>query len=360
MFNFEAAFREETTVKKVIIQIPCYNEEKTLPITLAELPRALPGVDKVEWLVINDGSTDNTVEVARRHGVDHIVSFPRNRGLARAFSAGLDACLKAGADIIVNTDADNQYRACDIPNLIRPIQLGQCEMVMGARPIGDMKQFSLTKKLLQKLGSWVVRVVSGTDVPDAPSGFRAISRYAALRLNVFDNYTYTLETIIQAGKNGIPIMSIPVGVNGDLRPSRLVKNIPQYVLRSILTILRIFLTYDPLRFFLITGAFPMSIGVILCIRWLILQIMGAPTSHVPSLVMASVALFVGIQMWIFGLVANLTAVNRRLLEDIQVRVRDAESDHGTDKESADRIPRTAHSHKTIPLKKSNGRRNSSA
>lgn len=312
---------------KLIIQIPCYNEEATLAITLAELPRKVPGVDEVEWLVINDGSSDRTVEVARANGVDHIVSFDHNQGLAKAFMAGLEACLKAGADIIVNTDADNQYCADDIPVLIEPILLGQADMVVGARPIRQIKHFSPTKKFLQKLGSWVVRIASNTDIPDAPSGFRAISRNAALEVNVFNKYTYTLETIIQAGQKGMAITSVPIRTNGYLRPSRLVKSIPSYIQRSILTIFRIFMTYKPLRFFTLVGSVPFTLGTLLGIRWVVLFLIADPSKpRVPSLVLAAVLILIGFQLWMFGLIADLMAVNRRMLEDIQLRMRRAEVD----------------------------------
>lgn len=310
---------------KLIIQIPCYNEESTLGLTLAELPRQVPGVDVVEWLIINDGSTDQTVDVARTNGVDHIVSFDHNQGLARAFMAGLEASLKAGADIIVNTDADNQYCAADIPALIQPIVLGQADIVIGSRPIRQIKHFSPAKKFLQEFGSWVVRIVSNTSVPDAPSGFRAMSRNAALQLNVFSQYTYTLETIIQAGQKGMAIASVPVRTNGYLRPSRLVKSIPSYIQRSILTILRIFMTYKPLKFFFILGSIPFSLGMLLGVRWLIFFFLeGTLRARVPSLVLAAILILMGFQLWIFGLVADLMAVNRKILEDIQLRLRRAE------------------------------------
>jgi len=230
---------------KLIIQIPCYNEEKTLPITLSALPREVPGIDTVEWLVINDGSTDKTAEVARAHGVDQVVSLPRNQGLAKAFLAGLETSLQAGADIIVNTDADNQYCAEDIPKLIDPILSGKAEIVVGTRSISEIEHFSPTKKILQKVGSWVVRLASKTDLPDAPSGFRAMSRNAAKRLNVFNEYTYTLETIIQSGQKNMAITSVPIRVNDTLRSSRLIKGMPSYVVRSISTIVRIFVVYKP-------------------------------------------------------------------------------------------------------------------
>ncbi len=313
---------------KVIIQIPCYNEEATLGLTLSELPRQLPGVDRVEWLIINDGSVDRTVEVARTNGVDHVVNFEYNQGLAKAFMAGLEAALKAGADIIVNTDADNQYCAADIPLLIEPILRGEAEIVIGARPIANIKHFSPIKKFLQKLGSWVVRLASGTTIPDAPSGFRAISRNAALQLNVFNPYTYTLETIIQAGQKGMAMTSVPIRTNGFLRPSRLVKSIPSYVQRSILTIVRIFMTYQPLKFFFLLGSFPFGLGMLLGLRWLWLFLLvdGATRSRVPSLVLAAILILIGFQLWMLGLIADVLAVNRKLLEDVQLRLRRAEVD----------------------------------
>lgn len=309
---------------KLIVQIPCYNEERTLGITLAALPRYLPGIDEIEWLIIDDGSRDRTVEVAKNSGVDHIVRFRHNRGLAKAFMAGLEASLKAGADIIVNTDADNQYCADDIPKLIQPILLGEAEIAIGARPIAQIQHFSPTKKLLQTFGSWVMRLVSGTNVADAPSGFRAFSREAAIRLNVFNEYTYTLETIIQAGQKGMAVMSVPIRTNGDLRPSRLVKSIPNYLRRSTLTIIRISLTYKPLRSFAILGTIPFGLGFGLGVRWLFLLLMGTPRTHIPSLILAAILMLIGVQLWILGLVAELLGVNRKLLEDIQLRLRRTE------------------------------------
>lgn len=308
-------------MKKLIIQIPCYNEEDSLGVTLAALPRQLPGVDVIEWLVIDDGSRDRTVEVAQQYGVDHIVSFPTNQGLAKAFMAGLEAGLKAGADIIVNTDADNQYCADDIPLLIQPILLNQAEIVVGARPIQKISHFSPTKKLLQKLGSWVVRLASKTDIPDAPSGFRAFSREAAMQLNVFNEYTYTLETIIQAGQKGMAITSVPIRTNPALRPSRLVKSTGAYVLRSLFTILRIFMVYQPLRFFLTLGSVPFGIGFLLGVRWLLFFLEGTDRTRIPSLILASILILMGFQLWILGLIADLIRANRKLMEEIQVRLR---------------------------------------
>ncbi len=310
---------------KLIIQIPCYNEEATLGLVLSELPRQLPGIDRVEWLIINDGSRDRTVEVAQACGVDHIVNFQYNQGLAKSFMAGIEACLKAGADIIVNTDADNQYCAGDIPKLIAPILEGRAEIVIGARPIQEIEHFSPLKKFLQKLGSLVVRIASKTNIPDAPSGFRAISREAALRLNVFNEYTYTLETIIQAGQRGLAITSVPIRTNGYLRPSRLVKSISAYIQHSILTIVRIFMTYRPLQFFMVLGSLPLSLGFLLCCRWLLLfwGIIGDNPAkpRVPSLILAAILILIGVQLLIFGLVADLMGVNRQLLEDIQLRLK---------------------------------------
>ncbi|MEG4440185.1 glycosyltransferase family 2 protein [Microcoleus sp. AT9_B5] len=306
---------------KLIIQIPCYNEEETLGITLKELPRQLSGVDTVEWLVINDGSRDRTIEVAKSHGVDHIVSFPQNQGLAKAFMAGLEASVQAGADIIVNTDADNQYCAADILKLIQPILQEEAEIVVGARSIETNTEFSPLKKLLQKLGSWVVRIASNTDIPDAPSGFRAFSRKAVMQLNVFNDYTYTIETIIQAGQQGIAITSVPIQTNPALRPSRLVRSNWSYVVRSFFTILRIFTLYKPLYFFFLLGNIPLSIGTVLGIRWLIYFFMGSERTRLPSLILAAILILIGFQLWIFGLVADLIAANRKLLEEIQRQTR---------------------------------------
>ncbi len=225
-------------MKKLIIQIPCFNEEETLPLALADLPRKVEGFDIVEWLVIDDGCKDKTVEVARQNGVDHIVHFTKNKGLAKGFMAGVQACLELGADVIVNTDADNQYRGADIPLLVAPIVSGEAEFVVGARPIDGIDYFSVTKKILQKIGSKVVRVVSKTKVKDATSGFRAISRDAAMQLNVFNEYTYTLETLIQAGQKNMAVMSVPVRINPYLRPSRLMSSIPSYIYKSVIIFTR--------------------------------------------------------------------------------------------------------------------------
>ncbi len=325
------------TVIKAVIQIPCFNEEDTLGVTLSQLPRSLPGVDVVEWLVVDDGSTDRTVDVARRHGVDHIVSLPRHQGLARAFMAGLHGALDAGADVIVTTDADNQYCAGDIEKLVAPVLDGSAEMVVGARPIAEMEHFSPLKKLLQRLGSWVVRVTSGADVSDAPSGFRAISRSAALRFNVFNEYSYTLETIIQAGRKNMAVISVPVRVNPDLRPSRLVTGLAAYIWRSVLIIVRIFIVYQPLRFFLILGSIPFAAGLFLVLRWLVLFLffLEPGRTWLPSLVVAAILLLTGVQLFVFGLVADLVAVNRLLIEDLQQAMRRDGRDRRGDREAAE-------------------------
>lgn len=314
-----AALNIGAFLHKLIIQVPCFNEEATLAITLADLPRTVPGFERVEWLVIDDGSTDRTVEVARANGVDHIVSLPTNRGLARAFMAGIEASLKLGADVIVNTDADNQYDARSIPDLVAPILARKALIVVGARPIEEIAHFSATKKLLQRLGSWVVKQASGTIVADAPSGFRAIHRDAAVRMNVFNSYTYTLETIIQAGRNGIPIASVPVGVNGDLRPSRLVKSIGSYVWRSIITVLRIFVLYKPLRFFFGLAALAALPAVLVIARFLYHFAIGEGAGNIQSLVIGAGFLAVSGVLAVGGILADLIATNRRLLEEIRER-----------------------------------------
>ncbi len=307
---------------KLIIQIPCLNEAATLPIALADLPKQIPGIDVIEVLIIDDGSRDDTVEVARKHGVHHVVGFRSNQGLARAFMLGIQACLERGADIIVNTDADNQYNGADIEALVRPILEDRADLVIGARPIQNIKHFSPVKKLLQRLGSWVVRRVSNTDVADAPSGFRAMSRDVGLVLNVFSDYTYTLETIIQAGQKNLRVASVPIRVNGDLRPSRLVRSISSYVRRSVLTMLRIFIVYRPLRFFLTMSVAPFAIGIAIGVRFLFQYFRGDGDGHVQSLILAAVMLLVAFQTVLLAILADLQSVNRRLLEDLQQKERE--------------------------------------
>jgi glycosyltransferase involved in cell wall biosynthesis len=318
---------------KLIIQIPCYNEEATLARALAELPREVDGFEKVEWLIINDGSTDNTVAVAKASGVDHVVSFTKNQGLARGFLAGLDACVSLGADVIVNTDADNQYNAGDIPALVEPVLNGEADLVIGARPISTIRHFSPVKKLLQKLGSWAVRRASKTRVQDAPSGFRAISRDAAMQLNVFNSYTYTIETIIQAGQKNMAVTNVPVQVNEDLRPSKLVKSIFSYVKRSIGTIIRILITYRPFSFFMSAGLVLFAGGFAIGARYVYFVIIGEGGGHVQSLILASILLGIGFQTMLVAFIADLISVNRKLMEDVQYRVRRIEQgspkDRGT-------------------------------
>jgi glycosyltransferase involved in cell wall biosynthesis len=309
---------------KLIIQIPCYNEAGTLGIALAALPREVPGFDSVEWLIVDDGSQDATADVASAAGVDHIVRFTRNQGLAAAFLAGLDACLAAGADVIVNTDADNQYDASYIPALTEPILTGKADMVIGARPIQSIDHFSGLKKRLQNVGSWVVRAASNTSVPDAPSGFRAFSRKAAMELNVFNEYTYTLETIIQAGQKRLAIMSVPIAVNADLRPSRLVRSIPSYVWRSLVVICRIFVTYKPFAVFTVVGSAVLAVGFALGLRFLYYYMNGQGGGHVQSVILAALMLGVGFFLIIGGVIADLISVNRKLLEKIDYRLRRVE------------------------------------
>jgi glycosyltransferase involved in cell wall biosynthesis len=313
---------------KLIIQIPCYNEEETLAITLADLPRLVPGFDKVEWLIIDDGSNDDTVRVAQETGVDHIVRHTHNQGLARAFMTGLDRCLRLGADVIVNTDADNQYNTNDIPALTAPILERRADIVVGARPIETIAHFSLPKKILQKLGSWAVRMVSNTDIPDAPSGFRAISRTAAQQLMVFNDYTYTLETIIQAGQKNIAIASVPIRVNEKLRPSRLIRSIPSYIWRSVVTIVRIFVIYRPFRFFTIIGTILFGAGFLVGLRFLWAYIAGSGGGHVQSLILAAILIIMGFQTFLVAFLSDLLAANRKLMEDVRFRLRILQQNKG--------------------------------
>jgi glycosyltransferase involved in cell wall biosynthesis len=313
-------------VRKLIIQIPCYNEEETLATTLRSLPRSLPGLDEVEWLIVDDGSTDGTVRVARENGVDHVVSHTRNQGLAIAFMTGIRACLDLKADVIVNTDADNQYPAEYIPDLIKPILKGEAEIVIGARPIEDIQEFSVVKKFLQRLGSWTVRWVSKTDIPDAPSGFRAFTRDAARKINVFNNYTYTLETIIQAGQKNIAISWVRIHTNPTLRPSRLVKSTPNYVAKSLITIFRIFVVYKSFRFFMTVGLITVFLGSIPAIRFLYFFIAESGSGHIQSLILSSILIGIGFQIMMAAFLADLLSVNRKLLEELQYRSRSNEND----------------------------------
>ncbi len=303
---------------KLIIQIPCYNEAETLAIALGALPREVKGFDTVEWLIINDGSTDETVKVAKECGVDHIVNFKHNQGLAKGFMAGIKECLAQGADVIVNTDADNQYEARDIPKLTQPILDHKAEYVIGARPISQTDHFSPAKKFLQKLGSWVVRKASKTDIPDAPSGFRAMSRECAMQLNVYNNYTYTLETIIQAGQKNMAITSVPIRTNEDLRPSRLLSSIPNYIKKSVVTIIRISVVYKSFQFFMTIAAILFGLGFLLGLRFLYYYFTGDGDGHMQSVVLAGVLMGMGFQTGLIAFVADLLSVNRKLLEEIKM------------------------------------------
>ena len=311
---------------KLMIQIPCYNEAETLGLAIHDLPTHIDGIDTIEYLIINDGSKDATVEAARKLGVHHIVSFRRNKGLARGFLAGLDACLRLGADIIVNTDADNQYCGADIEKLVQPILQKKADMVIGERPIDETEHFSWKKKKFQHLGSWVVRVASQTDVPDAPSGFRAYSREAAMRMNVVNEYTYTLETIIQAGQSKMAIGSVPIRTNPEPRPSRLFSSMWRYMKRSASVITRSFVMYKPLKFFGTLGTIIFALGVLLGIRFLVYLGMGEGSGHVQSLILTAVLLMIGFQTIIMGLLGDTVAANRKILEDVQYHVRKMDYD----------------------------------
>jgi glycosyltransferase involved in cell wall biosynthesis len=305
---------------KLIIQIPCFNEAGTLSVTLSSLPRSVLGFDSVEWLVIDDGSDDETMKVARQCGVDHIVAHLANKGLASAFMSGIEACLRLGADVIVNTDGDNQYNADDIPALTLPIIEQRAEIVVGARPINSIEHFSLSKKLLQRLGSWVVRKVSKTDVDDVTSGFRAFSRTAAQSLIIYGQYTYTLETIIQAGQKKMAVTSVPIRVNGELRRSRLITSVPSYIYNSIVTIIRIFVIYRPFRFFAVIALVMLSVGIVISLRFVWFYLQGNGDGHLQSLILSMVLLIMGFQTLLTAFVVDLLAANRRLIEDVRFKI----------------------------------------
>jgi len=321
---------------KLVIQIPCYNEEEILPEAIGDLPEKIEGIDEIEILVIDDGSKDNTSKIARELGAK-VVRHNINRGLATAFMTGLKTALSMGADIIVNTDADNQYKAEFIPNLIAPIAGHQADMVIGARPISTIDHFSPVKKVLQKIGSGVVRLASGTTVPDAPSGFRAYSREAAKKINVFSNFTYTLETIIQCGIKNIVIKSIPVDVNPPTRDSRLFKSTFSYVLKSFITISRIFLIYRSFRFLATVGSILFTTGLFFGIRFLFYYFFGDGTGHTQSLILAAILMIIGFQTGLIGIVTDLLAANRKLLEDIQFHQRHNSLDREEDESSSSRL-----------------------
>ena len=295
-------------------------------MTVADLPRHIEGIDTIEYLIINDGSSDRTIDAAREVGVHHIVDLKVNRGLAFAFTSGIDACLRLGADLIVNTDADNQYCGADIEKLVNPILRGQAEIVVGERPIDNTEHFSAMKKKMQRFGSFVVRIASGTDVPDAPSGFRAYARDAALKINVINSYTYTLETIIQAGHNRVPMTSVPIKTNPELRKSRLFKSMASYMRRSAVVIMRSFMMYKPLKFFFILGGIISAVGVAFIIRWLVYFFQGIGDGNIQSLILSSTLIIMGVQFIVAGLQADIIAANRKILEDVQYRVRKMEAE----------------------------------
>ena len=313
-------------MRKLIIQIPCFNEEQTLGVTLDALPTSLEGVETIERLVIDDGSTDGTFEVAKSRGVEHIIRLPRNRGLAVAFETGLRTAFSAGADLIVNTDADNQYVADDISKLIEPIISRRADIVIGERPITETAHFSPLKKALQKIGSGFVRLMSATQVPDAPSGFRALSSDAAHRLNFYSNYTYALEMIIQAGRTGLSVEAVPIRTNKPTRKSRLFKGVFVYVFRSIATVIRIFIFYRPFRFFAILGLIPFLSAMALCIRWLILNYFDIGGGRSQSLILAAILFFAAFLSWSLGVIGDLLAINRSKLQEILYRLRKRDLD----------------------------------
>ena len=307
--------------RKLFFQVPCLNEAETLPVTLRALPRHVEGYDEVKWLVVDDGSTDGTHDVALREGADYVLRLGHNRGLAQAFSAGVDAALKLGADTIVNTDADNQYEAACIPDLVAPILERRAAIVVGARPVSEIAHFSPLKKALQKLGSKVVSIASGLTVPDAPSGFRAMHWTAAIMLRTYNRYSYTLEHLIQAGRNNIPLTSVPIRVNAVLRPSRLIRSLREYLWRSGTTIVRIFTINRPLRFFGIMGLILVTPGILLGVRFLVYYLLGSGAGHVQSLILSAILIMAGVIAFAVALLADLTAANRAILEQIEHRQR---------------------------------------
>jgi len=315
---------------KLIIQIPSYNEEKTLPETILGLPRSIPGIDRIEILVIDDGSTDATTQKAEELGVDHIIKIPRNTGLANAFVLGLETGLRKGADIIVNTDADNQYRGDDIQELIKPILAGKADIVVGDRGIANLPAFPWTKRILQRFGSWVIQMASGVRTPDATSGFRALTRQAALRTIVLGNYSYTLETLIHAGARKMIVEYVPVHTNPQKRPSRLMKNLSHYLAHSIATLIRAYTIYRPLRVFSFFGAVFLAGGLFLGIRYLYFYFIGQGAGHIQSVILAAVLLLIGFQVLLIGLLADLIVSNRKILEEILFRIKRVEYDKNLD------------------------------
>ena len=314
---------------KLIIQIPCYNEAEVLASTLALLPRKLDGFDQVEFLVIDDGSHDGTAAAAKAAGVEHIVRLPFHKGLARAFSAGLDASLRCGADVILNTDADNQYNAEDIPLLLAPILTGEAHIVIGDRGVASLEHFAPIKRRLQVLGSQVVSSAAGLNIPDATSGFRALTREAALRTMVLSDYSYTLETLIQAGNNRIPVLSVPIHTNPPTRPSRLIRSITSYIRNSSVTIIRSFTLYRPLRVFTVIGSVLVALGLLLGARFVVIRyVLGQDVNQIQSLILTAVLLLAGFQTLLIGLVTDLIAFNRKILEEILYRLKSSDRENG--------------------------------
>ena len=306
---------------KLIIQIPCLNERETLAATLGDLPTQIDGIDQIERIVIDDGSSDGTADLAQELGVEHVIRLPKRRGLANAFNAGIRKAIALGADIIVNTDGDNQYQGQDVKTLLEPILNGSADLAVGERPIQDTQHFSWLKKRLQKWGSRFVSQMSGAQIPDAPSGFRALTRDAALRLNLFSNYTYTLEMLIQAGRSGMSIVSVPIRTNPPTRPSRLMGSTLGYVFRSIVTTVRIFIVYRPFRFFLLLGMIPFAVAIFLSFRWIYFQYMDIGGGRVQSLILAAILYITSGLAWALGIIADLLSINRTILEENQYRLR---------------------------------------
>lgn len=313
---------------KLIIQIPCFNEEQTLPATVADLPRSLPGIDVIETLIIDDGSSDRTVEVARALGIHHVAQHRHNRGLAAAFQTGIEAALNLGADIVVNTDGDNQYAGQDIGKLVAPILACEADIVVGDRGVAAHAEFSPVKRFLQRFGSWVVQRAAGVPIPDATSGFRAFSREAALRLNVLSEYTYTLETLIQAGQRGMKVAFTPIRTNSQTRKSRLIRSIPSFLMLSIITIVRFYTMYRPLRVFMTLGAALLGAALLLGLRFLYFYLGGSGSGHVQSLILAAILAIVGFQVGLIGLVADLVSMNRKMMEEVVYRQRVSANDAG--------------------------------
>ena len=316
---------------KLIIQIPCLNEAATLPATLRDLQRQIPGIDAIEILVIDDGSKDDTARVAREHGVEHVIRFPRNRGLAAAFTAGIDACLKRGADFIVNTDADNQYAGADVPKLLAPLLAGEAEVAIGDRNISSLRHLPAIRRALQHLGSWVVRQVSNTTVPDTTSGFRAFTREAALRMTIVSEFSYTLESIIQSGKKRMAITHVPIATNPKTRESRLFDSMTSYIKKSAATIIRVYAMYEPLKVFTYIGSVVFGTGFLISLRFLYFYLNGLGQGHLQSLILSAVLMIVGFQVLLIGLVADVISGNRKLIEDVLYRIRTMELDRPGDR-----------------------------